>query len=112
MDQIIGKLRQTDWELGQGKDPVEEACRALEITVQTYYHWRQKYGGMQPAMAKQLKALQKENSHLKKVVADQVQYKDPSRGRVGKLVGPRRVAAVTEVRRHGQRASQAGLSSP
>ena len=49
-----------------------EACRALEITVQTYYRWRQKYGGMQPAMAKQLKALQKENSRLKKVVAEQV----------------------------------------
>ena len=51
---------------------VEEACRALEITVQTYYRWRQKYGGMQPAMAKQLKALQKDNSRLKKVVVDQV----------------------------------------
>ena len=71
VDQIIGKLRQADVELGQGKT-VEEACRALEITVQTYYRWRQKYGGMQPAMAKQLKALQKENSRLKKVVADQV----------------------------------------
>ena len=69
--QIIGKLRQADGELGQGKT-VEEACRALEITVQTYYRWRQKYGGMQPAMAKQLKALQKETSRLKKVVADQV----------------------------------------
>ena len=71
VDQIIGKLRQADVELGQG-ETVEEACRVLEITVQTYYRWRQKYGGMQPAMAKQLKALQKENSRLKKVVADQV----------------------------------------
>jgi len=71
VDQIIGKLRQADVELGQGKI-VEEACRALEITVQTYYRWRQKYGGMQPAMAKQLKALRKENSRLKKVVVDQV----------------------------------------
>ena len=71
VDQIIGKLRQADVELGQGKT-VEGACRGLEITVQTYYRWRQKYGGMQPAMAKQLKALQKENSRLKKVVAEQV----------------------------------------
>ena len=39
VDQIIGKLRQADVELGQGKT-VEEACRALEITVQTYYRWR------------------------------------------------------------------------
>ena len=71
VDQIIGKLRQADVELDQGKT-VEEACRALEITVQTYYRWRQKCGGMQPAMAKQLKALRKENSRLKKVVVDQV----------------------------------------
>ena len=71
VDQIIGKLRQADVELGKGKT-VEEACRGLEITVQTYYRCRQKYGGMQPAMAKQLKALQKENSRLKKVVVDQV----------------------------------------
>jgi transposase-like protein len=40
VDQIIGKLRQADVELGQG-ETVEEACRALEITVQTYYRWRQ-----------------------------------------------------------------------
>ena len=71
VDQIIGKLRQADVELGQGKT-VEEACRSLEITAQTYYRWRQKYGGMQPAMARQLKALRKENSRLKKVVVDQV----------------------------------------
>ena len=37
----------------------------------TYYRWRQKYGGMAPEVAKQLKALEKENSRLKKVVADQ-----------------------------------------
>ena len=72
VDQIIGKLRQADVELGHGKT-VEDACRALEITVQTYYCWHQKYGSMQPAMAKQLKALRKENSRLKKVVVDQVQ---------------------------------------
>jgi len=63
------------WNWAKAKT-VEEACRALEITVQTYYRWRQKYGGMQPAMAKQLKALQKENSRLKKVVAEQVLDKD------------------------------------
>ena len=43
----------------------------MKITEQTYYRWRQKYGGMQPEMVKQFKALQKENSRLKKLVADQ-----------------------------------------
>ena len=46
-------------------------ARCLEITEQTYYRWRQKYGGMAPAMAKELKALQQENVRLKKLVANQ-----------------------------------------
>jgi hypothetical protein len=43
----------------------------LGISEQTYYRWRQKYGGMAPDMAKQLKALEKENDRLKRLVADQ-----------------------------------------
>jgi putative transposase len=50
---------------------VPEICKQLEVTEQTYYRWRQKYGGMQPVMAKELKALQKENARLKKLVANQ-----------------------------------------
>ena len=70
VDQIIAKLRKADVELGKGKN-VPEVCKLISITEQTYYRWRQKYGGMQPEMAKQLKALEKENARLKKVVADQ-----------------------------------------
>ena len=70
VDQIIPMLRRADVELGKGKK-VPEVCRLLEITPQTYYRWRQKYGGMQPEMAKQLKALEKENARLKRLVADQ-----------------------------------------
>ena len=70
MDQIVSKLRKADVELGKGKK-VPEVCKELEVTEQTYYRWRQKYGGMQPVMVKQLKALEKENSRLKKLVADQ-----------------------------------------
>ena len=69
-DQIIEKLRQADVALGKGQK-VPEVCKALEITEQTYYRWRQKYGGMAPEMAKELKALQKENARLKKLVANQ-----------------------------------------
>ena len=69
-DQIISKLRQADVELGKGKK-VPEVCKLLEITEQTYYRWRQKYGGMAPEMVKQLKALEKENARLKKLVANQ-----------------------------------------
>ena len=69
VDQIIGKLRQADVELGQGKT-VEEACRALEITVQTYYRWRKEYGGMKVGQAKRLKVLETENARLRRAVAD------------------------------------------
>ena len=68
--QIIEKLRQADVALGKGQK-VPEICRELQITEQTYYRWRQKYGGMAPEMTKELKDLQKENTRLKKLVADQ-----------------------------------------
>jgi putative transposase len=68
--QIVAKLRQADILIGQGKT-VPEVCREIEVSEQTYYRWRQKYGGMSPDMIKQLRALQKENGRLKKLVADQ-----------------------------------------
>ena len=70
VDQIVAKLRKADVELGKGKK-VPEICKLLEVTEQTYYRWRQKYSGMKPEMAKQLKALEKENARLKKMVAEQ-----------------------------------------
>ena len=70
VDEIISKLRRADVELGKGAR-VPEICKQLEMAEQTYYRWRQKYGGMQPKMAKELKALQKENARLKKMVAEQ-----------------------------------------
>ena len=70
VEQIIPKLRQADVELGKGKK-VPEICKTLNISEQTYYRWRQKYGWMKPEMAKELKALQKENARLKKLVAEQ-----------------------------------------
>ena len=69
-DQIIEKLRQADVALGKGQK-VPEVCKSIGVTEQTYYRWRQKYGGMAPDLAKQLRALEKENSRLKKLVADQ-----------------------------------------
>ncbi len=69
-EQIVTKLRQADVALGKGLK-VPEVCRQLGISEQTYYRWRQKYGGMAPEMAKQLKVLEKENVRLKKLVADQ-----------------------------------------
>ena len=68
--EIVGKLREADVLIGQGKT-VPEVCREIGVSQQTYYRWRNKYGGMSPDMVKQLKAVQKENARLRKVVADQ-----------------------------------------
>jgi transposase-like protein len=68
-EQIIRKLRQADVLLGQGKT-VEAVCRELKISDATYYKWRQRYGGMEIAQARRLKALEAENARLKRVVAD------------------------------------------
>ena len=69
-NQIVAKLRQADVLIGNDKT-VPEVCREIEVSQQTYYRWRQKYGGMSPEMIKELRELQKENARLKKVVADQ-----------------------------------------
>ena len=69
-EQIVQKLRQADVELGKGLS-VKEVCRIIEVTQQTYYRWRQRYGGMSPEMIKELRALQKQNQRLRKIIADQ-----------------------------------------
>jgi len=48
-----------------------EVCKHLEVTEQTYYRWRNQYGGMKADDAKRLKELEKENARLKRLVADQ-----------------------------------------
>ena len=49
---------------------VEEVCRKAGISVQTYYRWRTKYGGLMPSEMKRLKQLEEENQRLKRLVAD------------------------------------------
>ena len=68
-EQIILKLREADVLLSQ-EQTVGEVCRQLEVHEQTYYRWRREYGGMNTTQAKKLKELEKENTRLKKLVAD------------------------------------------
>jgi putative transposase len=68
-EQIIVKLREAEVLLSQGHK-VGEVSRKLGITEQTYYRWRKEYGGLRIEQAKRLKELEKENSRLKKLVAD------------------------------------------
>jgi putative transposase len=49
---------------------IREACREHNITEQTFYRWRRKYGGLEVSEAKKLRDLEKENLDLKKMVAE------------------------------------------
>jgi putative transposase len=69
MEQIIGLLREMDVKISQGKN-VGQICREIGISEQTYYRWRKEYGGMKTVQVKRLKDLERENSHLKKAVAE------------------------------------------
>ncbi len=68
-EQIINKLREAEVLISQGA-AVGEASRKIGVAEQTYYRWRREYGGMRIEQAKRLKELEKENSRLKRLVAD------------------------------------------
>ena len=68
-EQVIHKLREAEILLNQGAN-VGEASRKIGVTEQTYYRWRKEYGGIRLEQAKRLKAIEKENARLKKLVAD------------------------------------------
>ena len=69
-EQIIRKLREADRLLGEG-GTVPEVAKALEVSEATYHRWRNQFGGMKAQDAKRLKELERENSRLKAIVADQ-----------------------------------------
>ena len=64
-EQIAFALRQ-----GESGTPVKEVIRKLGITEQTYYRWKQKYGGLGVSEVRRLKQLEDENRRLKQMVAD------------------------------------------
>ena len=68
-EEIVGKLRQVEVLVGQGK-PVAEAIRAIGVTEPTYYRWRAKYGGLKLDQVCRLKQLEQENGRLRRAVSD------------------------------------------
>jgi putative transposase len=51
--------------------PAKELARDIGVTIQTLYHWKKRFGGMDVADARRLKELEAENTRLKRLVADQ-----------------------------------------
>ncbi len=69
-EQIIRKLREAEARLAAGIS-VPEVARELGISEATFHRWKNRYGGMNADSTKRLRELEKENTRLKKIVADQ-----------------------------------------
>jgi transposase len=70
VEQIVAKLREAEKLQGQGLT-IPQACKRLGISEQTFYRWRLKYGALKEDEAQRLKALEQENTRLKRIVAEQ-----------------------------------------
>ena len=68
-EKIIGMLREAEVVLSQGLS-VGQICRQLLISEQTYYRWRKQYGGLKISQVKRMKDIERENTRLKKAVAE------------------------------------------
>ena len=68
-EDVLRLLREIELNLASGQD-VATACRSVGVSDATYYNWRKKFGGMGRPQLLELKALEKENGQLKKIVAD------------------------------------------
>jgi len=68
-EQIINLLRESEVLLAQGHT-VAQVCKQIGISTQSYYRYRQEYGGLKVNQAKRLKELEKENTRLRRAVSD------------------------------------------
>ena len=68
-EEIVGKLRQVDVLLSQGRSTAD-AIRQIGVTNITYYRWRREYGGLKLEQVKRLKELETENTRLRRAVSD------------------------------------------
>ena len=68
-EKILNKLRQVEVSVANGKS-VGQAVRDINVSENTYYRWRQEYGGLNIDQVRRLKQLEQENARLKRTVAD------------------------------------------
>ena len=68
-EQIIGYLREAEVLQAKGST-IPQICKKIGVTEQTYYRWRKEYGSLSVDQAKRLKEVDKENTRLRKLVAD------------------------------------------
>jgi transposase-like protein len=84
VEQIVAKLREAERLQAQGLT-IAQLCKRLGISDQTFFRWRIRYGALKEDEAQRLKALEQENTRLKKIVAEQALdislLKDVQRGK-------------------------------
>ena len=73
-EDILKLLREIEVKLSNGSDG-QSACRGAGISDATYYNWRKRFGGMGRSQLSELRSLEKENTRLKKIVAELELYK-------------------------------------
>ncbi|MFC5068953.1 transposase [Flaviflagellibacter deserti] len=97
-DEIIRLLREAD-----GGTPVSEICRTAAVSMRTFYRWRQRFNGMEPAELSEMRALQIENRRLRAVLEDLVRGPGMARPRGSAAPSP-----VQEQDHHGGAPSSRG----
>ena len=85
-EQVVRMLATADRMLNEGKD-VADVCRELQVSEQTYYRWRNQFGGMNADDAKRLRDLERENATLKRLLAD-AEQPAPSHDRLSLTAAP------------------------
>ncbi len=68
-EDVLKLLREIELKLVDGSD-VRTACRSVGVSDATYYNWRRRFGGMGRSQLSELRGLEKENTRLKKIVAE------------------------------------------
>lgn len=65
-EQMVKILRETD------QHPMAQVAKKHQVSMQTLYQWRKRFGGMNADDAKRLRNLETENAKLKKMLADRL----------------------------------------
>lgn len=65
-EQIVAILQQAQ----RGDKTISEACRQHNISENTFYRWRTRFGGMNASEAVRVRELEKENARLKRLLAE------------------------------------------
>ena len=71
-EQIVSILQEAE----KGEKTIGALCKEHSVSENTFYRWRNKFGGMQVKEAQRLRELEKENARLKRLLAEQMMETD------------------------------------